>query len=167
MRDKVSKTTATHVLSVCLGLGVERAIEVGWVSLEVSWAANWVLLIVGVDASSGEDSAVNLLLEAAIGQVDGTDYVASHSSLLVVLAPIDIGAASAASTVQDVGWLDLLELCNNSLAVLHADSGRGNLLALGLKESLEVTSNPALTSPDEIDLVSSWCHDVCSGVIWE
>ena len=140
--------TLTHLLNVGLGLGVERAIEVGLVSLEVTWAADGVLLIVCVDASGGENGQVDLLEETAIGQVQGADDIAADGILLVVLAPIDVGATSAASTVENVGWLNSLELGNNSLAVLHADSGGSNGLALALKESLEMTSNPSCATPD-------------------
>lgn len=141
---------STHLLNVGLGLGVERAIEVGLVSLEVAWAADGVLLIVGVDASGGENSQVNLLEETAIGQVQGADDIAADGVLLVVLAPIDIGATSAASTVKNVGWLDPLELSNDGLTVLHANSGGSNSLALALEESLKVTSNPSCATPDEV-----------------
>jgi hypothetical protein len=143
---------------VSLGLGVERAIKVGLVGLEVSWATNWVLLIVGVDAASGEDSQVNLLQVGEISKVESTDDIASDGLLLVVLTPINIWASSAASAVQDVGWLDSLDLSKNSLAVLHADGGALDLLALGLEETLQVASDPALATPDEVRLVSSWGH---------
>lgn len=90
------------------------------------------------------------LLEADIGQVDRSDNVGSDCSLLVVLAPIDIWTSSASSTVEDVGWLDLLNFGNDSLTVLHADSCGGDLLALLLEECLQVTSNPSFTTPDEL-----------------
>lgn len=146
----VGNDAFTHLLNVSLGLGVERAIKVGLVGLEVAWAADGVLLIVCVDASGGEDSQVDLLEETAIGQVQGADDIAADGILLVVLTPIDVGATSAASTVENVGWLDSLELSNDSLTVLHADSGGSNGLALALKESLEVTSNPSCATPDEV-----------------
>lgn len=146
----VGKHTLTHLLNVGLGLGVERAIEVGLVSLEVTWAADGVLLIVCVDASGGENGQVDLLEETAIGQVQGADDIAADGILLVVLAPIDVGATSAASTVENVGWLNSLELGNDSLTVLHADSGGSNGLALALEESLEMTGNPSCATPDEV-----------------
>lgn len=140
----------THLLNVGLGLGVERAIEVGLVSLKVAWAADGVLLIVCIDASSGENSQVDLLEETAIGQVQGADDIAADGLLLVVLTPIDIRATSAASAVENVGWLDSLELSNDSLTVLHANSGGSNSLALALEEGLKVTGNPSCATPDEV-----------------
>lgn len=93
---------------------------------------------------------MDLLEETDIGQVQGTDDIAADGLLLVVLAPIDVGATSAASTVKNVSWLDSLDLSNDSLTVLHADSGGSNGLALALEESLEVTSNPSCATPDEV-----------------
>ena len=77
-----------------LGLRVERTVEVGLISLQVSRASNWVRLVVGVDAASSKDSDVDALQEASIGQVQGTDDIVSDGILLMVLAPIDIWSAS-------------------------------------------------------------------------
>lgn len=143
------KFRSTDLLDVSLGLRVERSIKVGLVGLEETWATDWVLLIVSVDAASSKDGAVNVLEEAAVGQVQGTDNVGANGILLVVLAPVNVWASSAAGAVEDVGWLDTLELSNDGLAVLHANSGGGDLLALGLEEGLEVASNPSLSTPDE------------------
>lgn len=137
------------LLNVSLGLRVEGAVKVGLVGLLETWATDWVLLIVSVDAAGGEDGAVDVLEVAAVGKAEGTDNVGADGVLLVILAPIDVWTASAASAVQDVGWLDTLELSNDGLAVLHADSGGSDLLALGLEEGLEVTGNPSLSTPDE------------------
>lgn len=114
---------------MCLGLGVERTIEVGFVSLGEARAANWVAVIVGVDASSGKDSDVNALQEAAVCQVEGTDNIVSDGLLLVVLAPIDVRSASGTSSIKDVCWLVFLELSNDSFSVLHANGGSEDLLA--------------------------------------
>ena len=114
---------------MCLGLRVERAIKVGLVGLEETLATHWVLIIVRVDAASGEDSNVNSSLEAAVGQIQGTDNVVSDGVLFVVLAPIDIWSSSRSSSVEDVGWLDSVELSGNCLSVLHADGGAVHLLS--------------------------------------
>jgi len=117
------------LLNVGLGLGVERAIEVGLVGLEISWTSNGVGLVVGVDTASGEDGDVNSLQVTAVGQVQCTNNVVSDGLLLVVLTPVDIGAASRTGSVEDVGWLDSLELSNDLLSVLHADGGGEDLLS--------------------------------------
>lgn len=140
---------STDLLNMSLGLGVERAIEIGLVCLEVAWASNGVLLVVCVDAAGGKNGEMDLLEETAIGQVEGADDVASDSVLLVVLAPIDIGTTSAARTVENMGWLDSLKLSDDRLAVLHAYSGSGDGLALALEKSLKMASDPSLASPDE------------------
>jgi len=136
------------LLNMCLGLGVERTIKVGIVSLEETRATNWVAIIVGVDASSGKDSNVDALLVADICQVQGTDNIISNGLFLMVLTPIDVGSASRTSSVEDVGGLVFLDFSNNSFSVLHANGGREDLLALALEESLQVTSNPSFTTPD-------------------
>ncbi len=132
-----------------LGLGVEATVKVRLVGLEVAGAVPGVRLVVLVDAASGEDGDVNALEEAGVGQVEGADDVGAHGGLLVVLAPVDVGAAGGTGSVQDVGGLDPLELGQDGLAVLHADGGAVDLLALGLEERLEVTSHPAFTAPDK------------------
>jgi hypothetical protein len=119
----------TDLLDMSLGLGVERAVKVGLVSLEVSRATNWMCLVVGVDATSGEDGDVNASFVAAIGQVEGTDDIISDGLLLVILAPIDIWTASRSSCVKDVGGLDSLQLVLNGFSVLHANCRGVDLLA--------------------------------------
>jgi hypothetical protein len=143
----------TNLLDVCLGLRIKGAVKVGFVGLQVARATDGVLLVIGVDAASGEDREVNLLEEANICQVEGSNDIAADGLLLVVFAPINIGAAGATSTVQDVGGLDLLDLLNHSLAVLHANCGGEDLLALALEEGLEMASDPSLATPDEVDIV--------------
>jgi len=120
---------STNLLDMSLGLGVERTVKVGLVSLEVSRATNWMCLVVGVDATSGEDGDVNASFVAAIGQVEGTDDIISDGLLLVILAPIDIWTASRSSCVKDVGGLDSLQLVLNGFSVLHANCRGVDLLA--------------------------------------
>lgn len=68
----------------------------------------------------------------------------------MVFAPVDIGPAGTASTVEDVGWLDSNQLSFDGLSVLHAYGRQVDLLALLLQETFEMASNPAPASPDEI-----------------
>lgn len=140
---------STDRFNVGFRLGVERAIEVGGVGLEVARAPNWVLLVVGVDAAGGKDSEVDLLKEAAVRQVEGADNVAPDGLLLVILAPVDIGASGAASAVENISRLDSLKLSNDSLAILHADCGSGNSLALALQDVLQMSCDPSGASPDQ------------------
>jgi hypothetical protein len=100
----------TYLLNVSLGLRVERPSKVGLVSLEVSWATNWVSIIVGVDAASGEDSDVDAFQEASVGQVQGTNNIVSDGLLLMVLAPIHVGSTGGSSSVKNVCWLNFLKL---------------------------------------------------------
>lgn len=84
----------SYLLNMCLGLRVERAIKIGLVSLKEALSADWVIIIVGIDTSSSEDSDVDSLQEAAISQIKSADDIVSDSLFLVVLAPIDIGSSS-------------------------------------------------------------------------
>ena len=77
-----------------LGLRVEGPSKVGLIGLEVARATNWVSIIIGVDAAGSEDSDVNALQEASIGQVQGADDIVSDCILLMVFAPIDVWSAS-------------------------------------------------------------------------
>jgi len=82
------------LLNVGLGLGVERSSKIGLVSLEVSRSANWMGIVVGIDATSSKDGDVNAFQEASIGQVQGTNDIVSDGLLLMVLTPVDIWSAS-------------------------------------------------------------------------
>lgn len=132
-----------------LGLGVEAASEIGSVSFKETWAVPRVLLVVLVDAAGSKDGAVNALEEAAVGQIKGSDDIGSHGILLVILTPVDIRATGAASGVENMGGLDAVELFEDLLAVLHANGGGVNLLALSLEDRLEMAGHPALAAPDQ------------------
>lgn len=156
--DILALAQPTHLLDVALSLGVEAASEVGRIGLEVAGAIPGVLLVVLVDAACGEDGAVDTLEVAAVGQVECADDIGAHGVLLVVFAPVDIGATGAAGSVQNMCRLNAIELLEDLLTILHADGGGVNLLALSLEDGLEVTSNPTLTSPDEEAIV-------CTGAV--
>lgn len=134
---------------MALGHGVEAADKVGSILLLEASTAHGVLLIILVDASSRKYGAVNTSLGTLIGQRQSANDVGANSLLLVVLAPVDVGSASAASGVEDVRGLDLVEHLGDTSGILHADGGAGDLLALLLEELLEVASHPALSAPDE------------------
>jgi hypothetical protein len=51
---------------------------------------------------------MNALEEARIGQVQCADDIIPHRLLLVVLALIDIGSTSGASSIENMCRLDLL-----------------------------------------------------------
>lgn len=140
---------STHLLHVCLGLRVEAAGKVGRVGLGVAGPVPGVLIVVLVDASGCENGAVDALEITAVGQVEGANDVGPHRLLLVILAPVDIGATRAAGGVEHMGRPDPVELLQDLLTVLVADDGGVHILALLLEDVLEVASNPALATPDE------------------
>lgn len=148
---------------MCLGFRIERAVKVGLICLKIAWATDGVLLIVSVNAACSKDGAMNLLLETTICQVESADDIASDGLLLVILAPVDIWPAGAASAVKYMRWLNSLKLLDHRLPVLHADGGSEDFLALALQESFEMASNPSLASPDEVDIVGGSVRSaVCS-----
>lgn len=134
---------------MCLGLGIEAARKVGRIRLGVARAIPGVFLVILVYTAGGEDSAVDTLQGAAVGQVERADDIGPYGVLLVVLTPVDVGAACAAGGVKDMGGLDTVELLHDLLAVLHANGGGVDVLALLLEHIPQVAGDPALTSPDE------------------
>lgn len=78
---------------MCLGFRVEGTGKVGLVCLQETWATNGMGIIIGVDAASGKDGNVNVLLEADIRQVQRANDIVPDRLLLVILAPVDIGSA--------------------------------------------------------------------------
>lgn len=134
---------------MCLGLRVKAAGEVGLVGLRVAGAVPGVLLIVLVDATGGEDGAVNAFKITAVGQIEGADNIGSHRLLLVILAPVDVGTTCAAGGVEHMGRLDPVKLLQDLLAVLVANDSGMHLFSLLLEDILEMASNPAFTTPDE------------------
>lgn len=146
---KESFCGSTHLFHMCLGLRVEAAGKVGRVGLGVAGPVPGVLIVVLVDAPGCEDGAVDALEITAVGQVEGANDVGPHRLLLVILAPVDIGATRAAGGVEHMGRPDPVELLQDLLAVLVADDGGVHILALLLEDVLEVAGNPALATPDE------------------
>ena len=132
-----------------LGLRVKAPSEISRIRLQEALPTNRMLLVILVNAPRSEHGNVDALEEAGVGEVEGADDVAADGGLLVVLAPVDVGAAGAAGGVEDVGGLDAVELGEDGLAVLHADGGGVDFFALGLEEGLEVAGDPAFAAPDE------------------
>jgi len=93
--EDVSVGVCFHdLLNMCLGLRVERTSKVGLVSLEISFSANWMVIIVGIDTPGGKDSDMDSLLVTTICQIEGTNNVVSNGILPVILAPIDVWSSS-------------------------------------------------------------------------
>ena len=110
--------------------------------------------------SCSHDRAVDASLLTLIRDDQRPDHICPDRLELVVFAPVDIGAASFASAVDDVRWPDLIENFLDLYLVLHTDASSVDIFALGEKELLEVSAYPAgSTAPDE--KASSWmCYSV-------
>jgi hypothetical protein len=125
-----------HVLHHRLGVAVIRPVEVGRVLFGEALPADLVLLVVLKDATSGEESVVDIFLMyshvrgRAAGEVahllsdisnsQRADHIGSDGFKAVILAPIDIGATSDTSSIEDMGWVIFLHFCNHSLAVVSS-----------------------------------------------
>ena len=142
-----------HLLHSALGVAVVASAKVGGILLCkcLSRAAAFgVGSVVFEDAAGGEDCAVDTFEIAAICQVEGADDVGADCGLFVGLAPlwmlsasvcsveggrsgayIDIRTSGDTGTVEDVGWLLLVEKGEDLFTVLHADGGLLDILALG------------------------------------
>jgi len=139
----------THLFHMSFCFRVEAALEIGRVRFCKTGSTNGVSLIVMIDTTGGKNGAVDASKEAAIGKVEGSDHVGSHGFFLVILAPVDIGAAGTTGTVQNMGGLDLVELGLDGFSVLHAHRSHVNFFTLTLQKGFEVASDPAPASPDE------------------
>jgi len=115
-------------------------------------------IVVGIDTAGGKDTDVDATLLASVGQVESTDDIAANGGSFIVFTPVDIGATCAACTVENVSWLDSVQLLNDCFSVLHADGGGVDALALIFEQGLEVTSNPAVTAPDQENLLARRRH---------
>lgn len=147
-----------------LGHGVEATVKVGRISLDEARPAPGVSLVILVDAARGEDGAMDAVEVAAVGEVQGTNDIGPHRGLLVVFAPVHVGAAGTSGGVDDMGWADSGQLGQHSLAVLHTDGRRVDLLALVLEQLLEMSGDPAIASPDQ-EPVGSLSVACCHGRI--
>lgn len=120
---------STDLLNMSLVLRVERASEVSFVSLEVPRTANWVLVVIGIDATSGEDGDMNALQEASICQVQSADGVVPDGVFFVIFTPVNIWSTGRSSSVENVCGFHSLQFCDDSLSILHADCGGVDLLS--------------------------------------
>ena len=99
-----------HLLHVSLGFAIERLGKVGKILLrEADSGTHGVLLIVLKDAAGGVDGAVDALHHAEVRYIESANDIDADRLWLVILTPIDIGAASNTRRHEDVAWLDLFK----------------------------------------------------------
>lgn len=119
-------------------------------------------LIVLIHAACGEDSTMDICLEAGVCQVKRTDGVGPHRLRLILFTPVDVGSASASSSVEDVGWFGQEELRKDSLSIFHADRRGVDFFSLFLQEALQMPSNPSVASPyEKARLTMAICLAAC------
>lgn len=82
-----------------LGQGIKASLKIRAIFLRVATPSDGMRLIVLIHATRGEDSAMDIRLEADVCQVKRTDGVGSHRLRLILLTPVDVGSASASSSV--------------------------------------------------------------------
>lgn len=88
-----------------LGKGIKAALKIRTIFLRIATPSDGVRLVVLIHAARGEDSAMNIHLVAGVCQVERTDGIGSHRLRLIIFTPVDVGPASASSSVKDVRWL--------------------------------------------------------------
>lgn len=137
-----------YLFNMTLCLGIKATLKVGGVSFLETGTTDGVGVIVEIDTARGKDSAVDSLEPTAVGEVDGSNDIGAHGSLLVIFTPVNVGSACAASGVKHMCGFDTLEFGHDSLTVLHANSSCIDFLAIGLKKRFEVASDPSLASPN-------------------
>lgn len=95
------------------------------------------------NAASGIINQDQASLTAHIGQGQGSDHIGSNGLDLMRFAPIDVGAASDSSSVEDMGWLDSGDISLEGGAVLEAARAVSEIDTLLLAEVAKQTANPA------------------------
>lgn len=115
-------------------------------------------IVVGIDTAGSKDTDVNATLLASVGQVESTDDIAADGGSFVVFTPVDVRTTCAACTVEHVCGLDSVQLLNDCFSVLHANGGGVDALALIFEQGLKVTSNPAVTTPDQEHILALRRH---------
>lgn len=115
-----------------MGFGhrVEAPSKIGRVRLDEARPVPRMRRIILIDAASRKDGAMYAPEVATVSQIQCANDIGPNGSLLVVLAPVDVGAPSAAGCVEDVGGLDAVELGHDLLSVLHPDCCGMDFLAL-------------------------------------
>jgi hypothetical protein len=92
--------------------------------------------------------------KAAVGQIGGSDEIGTNCSILVVFAPIHVRSACDTGAVEDMSWLDALQLSHDLLAILHSDCRRVNVSSLLLQHVVQDAGDPSVATPDEEDLIA-------------
>lgn len=115
-----------------------------------------MLFVILIDAACCKYGAVNAAeLMALIGQVQGANDVGPNRLCLIVLTPVNIRPACAASGIQDMSWLNSIEFVGNLNCIFHANSRGVDLFALPFQQGFQMAGHPALSSPNE----KTVCHN--------
>ncbi len=101
---------------------------------------------------------MDILLAAAVGNVEGADYIASYCGFLVVFAPIHIGSTCDTGAVEDVTWFNPCKLVLNSFTVFHASCSGVEDPSLLLQLLHQQSCDPAIATPYQEHLVSRAVH---------
>lgn len=133
-----------HRFHVSLRLRVEASIKVGRIIfLEAYAGSEGVSVIVFEDTAGRVDSAVDVALVADIGKVERADDVGANGFGLVVLTPVDVGAASDARGHKNVRGFHGVEFLGHRLAVFDASFGEDDFNIVLLEKDGHLTADPA------------------------
>src|SRR5690606_30605031 len=100
-------------------IGIETSTKIRWIVLRETPAANGMFLIIFVDTPGGKNRKVYSPFVAEVCDSQGPNYVGANSCFLVVLAPINVGTASASSTVDNVGRVKTIDSPDSLTTVFH------------------------------------------------
>lgn len=115
-------------------------------------------IVVGIDTAGGKNTDVDAMLLASVGQIESTDDIAADGGSFVVFTPVDIGSTCAACTIKNVSWLDSVQLFDDRFSVFHANGGGVDAFVLIFEQGLKVTSNPAVPTPDQENVLACRRH---------
>lgn len=105
--------------------------------------------IVLENAASGVIDQDQASVTAHIGQAQGSDDIGSNGLDLMRFAPVDVGAAGDAGSVEDVSGLDGGDVGLEGDAVLEAAGAISEIDSLLFTELAKQTANPAGTAVNQ------------------
>jgi len=99
-------------------------VEIGLVSFSESSATNNVCIVILENAAGGVEEVMDTSTCADIGNGQSSDNISTHSLCLVVFAPINVWSTGYASSIKNMSWAVLFNLCNNAFTVMSAGVGK-------------------------------------------
>lgn len=120
--NKAVGITFEHRLHISFGLAVEGTVKVRNIFLSKALArSKWMTIIILEDATSCVHGDMNIAEHAQIRNIECSNDIGTNRFGFVILAPINIGTASNASSHENMGWLDLIKFLGDRFTILYSD----------------------------------------------